>query len=216
MRQISSKIVTQILTDELKHWLHVSFFWIIQRYLTGSLLAIKLIFNITQKQNSRVYSGKKISLSWKKPHSHFKRIFVHFFDHKRIVYYKFLALGQTVNQSVSLKVLKELQEIVSRKRSKHRPDKWIINHDSVPAHDPWGIHKFLAKKSITKMNHPLYSPDLAPSGLGLFPKLKNTLKEQRFAEISDIQLHSRKQVPRIFLAMTLLSHKLHSFTRRVL
>jgi hypothetical protein len=37
------------------------------------------------------------------------------------------------------------------------------------------------------MDHPTYSPDLAPCDFWLFPKLKNALKKQRFAGLSDIQ-----------------------------
>jgi hypothetical protein len=46
---------------------------------------------------------------------------------------------------------------------------------------------FLAKNSITKLDHPPYSPDLAPCDFWLFPKLKNALKGQIFADLSDIQ-----------------------------
>jgi hypothetical protein len=37
------------------------------------------------------------------------------------------------------------------------------------------------------MNRPSYSPDLAPCDFWLLSKLKNSLKEQRFADIPDIQ-----------------------------
>jgi len=37
------------------------------------------------------------------------------------------------------------------------------------------------------MDHPPYSPDLAPCDFWLFPKLKNAMKGQRFADLSDIQ-----------------------------
>jgi hypothetical protein len=38
------------------------------------------------------------------------------------------------------------------------------------------------------MDHPHYSPDLAPCDFWLLPKLKkNALKEQKFADIPDIQ-----------------------------
>jgi hypothetical protein len=36
------------------------------------------------------------------------------------------------------------------------------------------------------MDHPPYSPDLAPCEFWLFPKLKNALKEQKFSDIPDI------------------------------
>jgi len=37
------------------------------------------------------------------------------------------------------------------------------------------------------MDHPPYSPELAPCNFWLFPKLKKALKGQRFADLSDIQ-----------------------------
>jgi hypothetical protein len=37
------------------------------------------------------------------------------------------------------------------------------------------------------MDQPPYSPDLAPCDFWLFPKLKNALKGQSFADLSDIQ-----------------------------
>jgi hypothetical protein len=49
------------------------------------------------------------------------------------------------------------------------------------------VHGFLAKKYVTKMNHPPYSPDLAPCDFWFYPKLKNTLKGQKFANSPDIQ-----------------------------
>jgi hypothetical protein len=42
------------------------------------------------------------------------------------------------------------------------------------------VFEFLAKKSITKMDHPPYSPDLTLCDNWLFPKLKYTLKGQGF------------------------------------
>jgi len=110
-----------------------------------------------------------------------------FFDHKRIVHYEFIAQGHTINQQCYLEVLTRLWESVRRKRQGLWPDKWIRHHDNAPAHDALRYHEFLAKNSITKMDHQPYSPDLAPCDFWLFPKLKNALKGQRFADFSDIQ-----------------------------
>jgi hypothetical protein len=62
------------------------------------------------------------------------------------------------------------------------------------------------------MDHPPYSPDLAPCDFWLFPKLKNALKAQRFADIPGVFL---KRFSRLFLAVAPSSHEVHSFTRRV-
>jgi transposase len=92
-----------------------------------------------------------------------------------------------VNQQCYLEVLTRLQESDRRKRPKLWPDKWILHHDNAPAHDALRVREFLAKKSITKMDQPPYSPDFAPCDFWLFPTLKNALKGQRFADIPDIQ-----------------------------
>jgi hypothetical protein len=55
------------------------------------------------------------------------------------------------------------------------------------AHNELRFREFLAKNSITKMDNPPYSPDLEPCHFWLFPKLKNVLDGQRFADLSDIQ-----------------------------
>jgi len=118
-------------------------------------------------------------------------------------------------------VLTRLRESVWRKRPGLWPDKWILYHDNASAHDVLKVHEFLAKNSITKMDHPPYSPDLAPCDFWLFPKLKNALKGQRFADITDIQCenvtasYSAKRFPRLFPAVAPSSHEMHSFTRRV-
>jgi hypothetical protein len=62
--------------------------------------------------------------------------------------------------TVYLEVLTRLRECVRRKRPGPWPDKWVLHHDNAPAHDALGVREFLAKNSITKMDHPPYSPDL--------------------------------------------------------
>jgi hypothetical protein len=38
------------------------------------------------------------------------------------------------------------------------------------------VNQILAQESITEMEHPYYSPDLAPNDFLLFPKIKSALK----------------------------------------
>jgi len=46
--------------------------------------------------------------------------------------------------------------------------------------------EFLATKQIILLEHPAYSPDLAPSDFFLFPKIKEILKGRHF-DIGDIR-----------------------------
>jgi histone-lysine N-methyltransferase SETMAR len=119
----------------------------------------------------------------------YKTMLVCFFDHKGIVCYEFIAQGQTVNQQCYLGVLTRLRECVRKKRLGIWPDDWILQYGNAPVHDALRVREFLAKNSIKKMNHPPYSPKLAPCDFWFFIKLKNALKEQRFADLSDIQLN---------------------------
>jgi hypothetical protein len=49
------------------------------------------------------------------------------------------------------------------------------------------VSKFLAGKGITAMDHPPYSPDLAPADFCLFPELRGVLKAKRFSDVQDIK-----------------------------
>ena len=82
---------------------------------------------------------------------------------KRVVHYEFVPTGQTVNQVYYLEVLKRLGEKVRRKRSEHfANNSWILHRDNAPAHMTLSVREFLATKQITVLEHPAYSPDLAP------------------------------------------------------
>jgi len=45
------------------------------------------------------------------------------------------------------------------------------------------------------LEHPAYSPDLAPSDFFLFPKIKETLKGRHFDDIDDIRTTALKAIP---------------------
>ena len=100
-----------------------------------------------------------------------------FFDIRGIVHYEFVPTGQTVNQVYYLEVLERLREKVRRKRPKLFADNsWILHHDNAPAHTALSVREFLATKQIAVLEHPAYSPDLAPSDFFLFLKIKEILK----------------------------------------
>jgi transposase len=108
----------------------------------------------------------------------------------KIALFEFLEQGRTVNQHCYLEILARLREAVRRRRSELWPNARILHHDNALAHDTLVVREFLAKKSIMKLGHPSYSPDLAPCDFWLFPKLKTALKVHRFSDIADIQGHA--------------------------
>jgi hypothetical protein len=62
----------------------------------------------------------------------------------------------------------------------------FLHHDNAPTHALLLIHDFLANMNTTVRPQPPYLPDLALADIFLFPKLKSTLKGQRFQMIQKI------------------------------
>jgi len=63
-----------------------------------------------------------------------------------------------------MEVLERLHEKVRRKRPELFANKsCILHHDNAPAHTALSVREFLATKQITVLEHPVYSPDLAPN-----------------------------------------------------
>jgi len=63
----------------------------------------------------------------------------------------------------------------------------VLQNDNAPGHTALSIREFLAKKNISVLPHPPYSPDLAPCNFYLFPKLKSKLKGHHFGTMENIQ-----------------------------
>jgi hypothetical protein len=58
--------------------------------------------------------------------------------------------------------------------------------------------EFSASKQITVLEHPPYSPDLAPNNFFLFPTIKEILKGMHFVDIDDIRsnmMAAQKVIP---------------------
>jgi hypothetical protein len=49
------------------------------------------------------------------------------------------------------------------------------------------VREFLASKQRSVLEHPLCSPDLAPSDFFLFPMIKGILKRRYFDDVDDIR-----------------------------
>ena len=58
---------------------------------------------------------------------------------------------------------------------------------SPPAHSALSVKRLLAKYSIPMLDHPPYSPDLAPCDFYLFPKVKSALKRTRFESVEAVK-----------------------------
>jgi len=115
-----------------------------------------------------------------------------FFYSEGIVHNEYAPDGQTINKEFYVEVLRRLHESVRRIRpEKWRDGDWILHHNA-PAHTSHLVQQFLAKHGTAQLQHPPYSPDLAPCDFFLFPRLMKVLKGHRFEATEDIKRNSTK------------------------
>ena len=99
----------------------------------------------------------------------------------------------TINKELYCEILTKLRAAV-RKRRPHLWDfcddgdrrMWLL-HDNARPHVAHKTVTTLAESRIRIMDHPPYSPDLAPSDFFLFPKLKAHLRGTRFESLEALQ-----------------------------
>jgi hypothetical protein len=85
-----------------------------------------------------------------------------FFDIRGIIHLEFVPEVITANQ-IFYVVLKRLIDAVRRRRGDLWIDRALILHDNASEHSSLRVPQFLAGKYISAMDHPMYSPDLAPA-----------------------------------------------------
>ena len=135
---------------------------------------------------------KSLTSLWKKKawksKSKFKAMMIVFYDIQGIIYINWVPEGQRVNQVYYKEVLKTLHKRVRW----WRPEMWkngsqILHQNSAPAHNALPVKTFLVKHKIPVMEHPPYSPDLAPCNFLLFPKVKSALKGTWFESVEAVK-----------------------------
>jgi transposase len=63
----------------------------------------------------------------------------------------------------------------------------ILHQDNAPAHNALSVEQLLANTNITVLEHPPYSPDLAPCDFCLFPEIKSVLKINHFVSVENVK-----------------------------
>jgi histone-lysine N-methyltransferase SETMAR len=112
-----------------------------------------------------------------------------FFDIMGIIHFEFVPEGTTVNQTFFMDVLKRLIDAVRRKRGELWRDRsLVLHHGNVPAYSSLRVSLVLVGNGISAVEHPPYSPDLAPFDFWLFLKLKSVLKGKSVSDVEDIKL----------------------------
>jgi len=79
----------------------------------------------------------------------------------------------------------QLKDILKEK-PRGKVTKGVLFLHNTPAHRPLASQKKLAYLGFQRLDHPPYSPDLAPSDYHLFPRLKKQLKGCHFSTDTEV------------------------------
>ena len=121
------------------------------------------------------------SKKFRRPKSRVKTTLLTFLDIRAILHYEFIPTGQTVNQVYYMEVLERLREKVRRKRPElFANNSRILHHVNAPAHTALSVREVLATKQINVLEHPAYSPDLAPQWLFSVPEDEGNIERKAF------------------------------------
>jgi len=120
--------------------------------------------------------------------SRVKTTLVIFFDWQSVIHKEFVLEGETINTVYYKGVMERpLNRTWHVRPGTCESGDWFLLHDNTPSHNATNVKQFLAQWKVTVLDHPLYSPDLAPADYFVFPKVKSHLKGHLFDSISDIQ-----------------------------
>ena len=119
-----------------------------------------------------------------------------FWDQDGIPLIDHLPKGQTINSSLPV----QMKDIWKEKRRSDFTKGVLFLYDSAPAHRALATQKKLAYLGFQCLDHPPYSPDLAPSDYHLFPGLKKQLKVRHFSSDAEVIAAAETLLDGIFLS----------------
>lgn len=138
--------------------------------------AVSLHTPETKKQSKQwITKGQPGPLKAKVQASRDKQMIMAFFDNKGMIFYCLVPKDKTVNGAFVIDVLKRFLKAFRRKRPEMASNQWFLHWDNAPVHTARNVQAFLEEKHINVLEHPPYSPDLAPADYFLFPRMKSDL-----------------------------------------
>jgi len=109
-----------------------------------------------------------------------------FWDQDGILLIDYLLKGQTINVEYYSSLLVQLKDILKEKRRRKVTKGVLFLHHNAPAHWTFATQRKLTYLGFLCLDHPPYSPDLAPSDYHLFPGLKKQFKGRHFSSDAEV------------------------------
>jgi histone-lysine N-methyltransferase SETMAR len=158
----------------------------LKRVVTGDEKWI--VYDNSRRKRSCCGPGES-SQSVAKADLHPKKVILSmWWDWRGVLYFELLPCGQTIDAKKYCAQLENLKRAVAEKRPELANRKGVVfHHDNAKPHTALVTKQKLKSFGWEVMQHPPYSPDIAPSDYHLFRSLQNNLDGQHFESMDDIQ-----------------------------
>lgn len=110
-----------------------------------------------------------------------------FWDSEGILLIDYLPPKKTMKGPYYAELIQQLKVITGTKRRRKLTRKVLLLHDNAPVHTSTVSQPAIRDCGFEMLDHPPYSPDLAPCGFFLFPNLKKELRGKRFNTDEDVK-----------------------------
>ena len=108
-----------------------------------------------------------------------------FWDSKGIILIDYKPAGTSITGEYYANVIKQLWVAIKEKRRGKLAAGVLLLHDNAPVHRV--AQAAIRECKFEQLNHPPYSPDLAPSDYYLFRNLKSHLRGTRFRDDDELK-----------------------------
>ncbi len=98
-----------------------------------------------------------------------KQMVLAFLNSKGLIYTNYVPKGTTVSANYIVEALGTFLKILRKKRPQMVAGDWLFHWDNAPVHTAAKVTDFMEARGIKLIEHPPYSPDLAPADYFLFP-----------------------------------------------
>ncbi len=179
---------------------------LLERIVTGDECWVS-VFEIERKTESSQWLPKGTKVRPQKAlrqRAERKTMLTLFADERGPIHIEFNIPGETINTDSYCNTLRMLKENV-RCRC---PELWtmtpqgyrrmMLHHDNAPSHTSAPTLALIGESHLDMINHPPYSPDLAPCDFFIFPRMKNGLRGHKFRNVADLQVavrHTLRAIP---------------------
>jgi histone-lysine N-methyltransferase SETMAR len=104
-----------------------------------------------------------------------------FWDEKGLLLLQFMPHKTTITGQTYANTIAALGEAIKEKRRGKFSAGVLLRHDNAPVHMSAKYQAAIQQCVFQQLNHPPYSPDLAPSDFFLFRVMENFLRGKRFS-----------------------------------